>query len=118
MHMGKTDQSVTTPTTLTYERDRADFGANHPLVEIHSREIVRRRAVGWRGILMELIQPAAHDHIECRFNGPIHLLVVYESGIRHEGETFVQAERAERGSKPQRRSPNPEERDIGASGRR
>jgi AraC family transcriptional regulator len=89
MHMGKTDQSVTTPTTLTYERDCADFGAKHPLVEIHPREIVRRRAVGWRGISMELIQPATHDRVECRFNGPVHLLVVYERGIRHEGETFV-----------------------------
>jgi AraC family transcriptional regulator len=88
--MGETDQSVTTPTTLTYERDRADFGANHPLVEIYPGETVRRHAVRWRGISVELIQPATRDRIECRFNGPVHLLVVYERGIRHEGETFVQ----------------------------
>jgi hypothetical protein len=68
--MGKTDQSVTTRTTLTYERDHADFGANQPLVEIYPRETVRRRAVGWCGISMELIQPTTHDRIECRFNGP------------------------------------------------
>jgi hypothetical protein len=90
MHMGETDQSVTTPTTLAYERNCADFGANHPLIEIYPREIVRRRAVGWRGISMELIQPATHDRIGCRFNGPTHLLVANECGIRHEGETFVQ----------------------------
>jgi AraC family transcriptional regulator len=90
MHMGKTDQSVTTRTTLTYARDRADFGANHPLVGIYPRETVRRRVVGWRGISLELIQPVTHDRIEYRFNGPVHLLVVYERGIRHEGETFVQ----------------------------
>jgi AraC family transcriptional regulator len=79
-----------TPTTLRYEHDRADFGAKHPLVEIHPRETVRRHAVRWRGISVELIQPATRDCIECRFNGPVHLLVVYERGIRHEGETFVQ----------------------------
>jgi hypothetical protein len=64
MPMGETDQSVTTPTTLTYERDRADFGANHPLVEIYPRETGRRDAVRWRGISVELIQPATHDRIE------------------------------------------------------
>jgi AraC family transcriptional regulator len=90
MTVGETDQSVTTPTTLTYERDRAEFGANHPLVEIYPRETVRRYAVRWRGVSVELIQPATHDRIECRFNGPVHLLVAYERGIRDEGETFVQ----------------------------
>jgi AraC family transcriptional regulator len=38
----------------------------------------------------ELIQAVTHDRIECRFNGPSHLLAVYERGWRHEGETFVQ----------------------------
>jgi AraC family transcriptional regulator len=90
MHMGETDQSVTTPTTLTDEHDRADFGANHPLVEIYPPETVRRHAVRWRGISVELIQSATHDRIERRFDGPVHLLVVYERGIRDEGETFVQ----------------------------
>jgi AraC family transcriptional regulator len=28
----------------------------------------------------ELIQAVTHERIECRFNGPSHLLAVYERG--------------------------------------
>jgi AraC family transcriptional regulator len=70
--------------------ERTGLGANPPVVEISPREAVRRHTVTWRGMAGELIQAVTHDRIECRFNGPSHLLAVYERGWRHEGETFVQ----------------------------
>jgi AraC family transcriptional regulator len=78
------------PLHVCRPHDRTSLAANPPVVEISPREAVRRHAVTWRGMAGELIQAVTHDRIECRFNGPSHLLAVYERGWRQEGETFVQ----------------------------
>jgi AraC family transcriptional regulator len=38
---------------------------------------------------MEIIQCLTHDALEFRFRAPCHLLLVYEEGVREEGETQV-----------------------------
>ena len=50
---------------------------------------VSRRASAWAGIKAEIIQVFTHDKVEFRFLAPCHLLLVYEEGVRDEGETVV-----------------------------
>jgi AraC family transcriptional regulator len=62
----------------------------HPIVEISPPDGVERRTVSWPGMAAEVVQATGSDRIESRFCAPVHLLAVYERGIRHEGETFVE----------------------------
>ncbi len=39
---------------------------------------------------VETVQATTGAKIEFRFQGPVHLLVVYEEGVRCEGETFIE----------------------------
>ena len=64
--------------------------AGRPMVDIAPSEAARRRRVTWRGVTAELVEGLVHDRIECRFNAPVHLLAVYDRGLRRAGETFVQ----------------------------
>jgi AraC family transcriptional regulator len=60
------------------------------MVDITPSEGASRRRVSWRGMTAELVKAVTNDRIECRFNAPVHLLAVYERGLRSAGETFVQ----------------------------
>jgi AraC family transcriptional regulator len=62
----------------------------HPIVEISPPDSVERRAASWPGMAAEIVQATRSDRIESRFRAPVHLLAVYERGMRHEGETFVE----------------------------
>jgi AraC family transcriptional regulator len=59
-------------------------------VEISPSDIVRRRAAAWPGMAAETIQATRHDRIDSRFRAPLHLLAVYERGVRHDGGTFIE----------------------------
>jgi AraC family transcriptional regulator len=58
-------------------------------VEIFPADAVKRRAVSSDGMTVEIVQATQSERTEYRFNGPRHLLAVYEQGERREGETFV-----------------------------
>jgi AraC family transcriptional regulator len=62
---------------------------NSPALEISPAGVVSRRASVWDGIRVEVVQFVTHDRIEFRFRAPCHLLLVYEEGVRDEGETVV-----------------------------
>jgi AraC family transcriptional regulator len=62
----------------------------HPIVEISPPDSVERRTASWPGMAAEIVQATGSDRIESRFCAPVHLLAVYERGVRHEGETFVE----------------------------
>ena len=62
---------------------------NSPALEISPAGVVSRRASIWDGIRVEVVQFVTHDKIEFRFHAPCHLLLVYEEGVRDEGETVV-----------------------------
>jgi AraC family transcriptional regulator len=62
----------------------------HPIVEISPPDSVERRTASWPGMAAEIVQAMGSDRIESQFCAPVHLLAVYERGIRHEGETFVE----------------------------
>src|SRR5215470_1299102 len=62
---------------------------NSHALEIAPANAVSRRASAWDGIKAEIVQSVTHDKIEFRFRAPRHLLLVYEEGVRDEGETRV-----------------------------
>jgi AraC family transcriptional regulator len=61
-----------------------------PAVEISPADVVKRRAVTWDGMAAEVVQVTQRERIEYRFRAPRHLLVVYEQGVRNDGETMVE----------------------------
>src|SRR5438093_4389697 len=68
----------------------ADIGdVSSRALEITPADVVSRRARAWDGIKVEIIQSATHDKVEFRFQSACHLLLVYEEGVRDEGETLV-----------------------------
>jgi AraC family transcriptional regulator len=64
-------------------------GAQNQTLEIAPAHVVSRRAIAWDSIRVEIIQIVTHDRVEFRFRALRHLLLVYEEGIRDEGETRV-----------------------------
>jgi AraC family transcriptional regulator len=68
---------------------RSAAGTPSSLVRISPQHAVARRGEAWRGIAAEIVQATSHEPVEYRFKAPVHLLIVYEQGVRHEGETFI-----------------------------
>jgi AraC family transcriptional regulator len=63
--------------------------ACHPLVEVSSESIVARRTVTRFGMTMEFAEYRAPGTFECRYQAPVHLLIIYEQGSRRSGMTSV-----------------------------
>jgi AraC family transcriptional regulator len=61
-----------------------------PAVEISPTDIVKRRTVTWNGMAAEIVQATMREKVEFRYRGPRHLLVVYDQGMRSDGDTFVE----------------------------
>jgi AraC family transcriptional regulator len=60
------------------------------VVEISPPHIVKRRTATYPGMAAEIVETTRCDRMESRFGAPVHLLVVYEHGMRHKGATFVE----------------------------
>jgi AraC family transcriptional regulator len=69
--------------------DRKIADVNSHELEISPASVVSRRASAWDGIRVEIVECMTHDKVEFRFHAPSHLLLVYEEGVRDEGETIV-----------------------------
>lgn len=63
--------------------------APRPSAQIRPGDGVRRQATAWTGMAGEIIRTVAHEPFEISFDAPFDLLIAYERGIRHEGETIV-----------------------------
>jgi AraC family transcriptional regulator len=63
--------------------------AGSSALQITPANVVNRRFRAWDGIRVEILQSVTHDAVEFRFRAPCHLLLVYEEGVRDEGETQV-----------------------------
>jgi AraC family transcriptional regulator len=61
-----------------------------PTVEISPSDVVRRRIVSWPGMVAEITQVTRNDRIESRFCAPVHLLAMYERGVRQDGGTIIE----------------------------
>jgi AraC family transcriptional regulator len=71
------------------KRDRSMVDATHHAVEVYPPDIVRRRTVALDGMAAEIVQAIRPEKVAFRFRAPLHLLAVYDQGIRSDGETFV-----------------------------
>jgi AraC family transcriptional regulator len=61
-----------------------------PMVKISPSDAVSRRNVTWPGMAGEIVQANRRGRIDFHFCAPVHMLVMYERSVRHEGETFIQ----------------------------
>src|SRR5262245_15770426 len=59
-------------------------------VQITPHNAVTRRAAAWDGMAAEILQATAHETIEFRFRGPRHMLVLYQQGVRRDGDSLVE----------------------------
>jgi AraC family transcriptional regulator len=69
---------------------RAAANMADTIVDISPSDIVKRRIATWPGMAAEIVQATRQDRIESRFCAPVHLLAVYERGMRHEGDTCIE----------------------------
>jgi AraC family transcriptional regulator len=58
-------------------------------IEIDPDDMVRRRSATWSGMSAESLQATELNRFSMRFRAPVHLLMAYHEGLRHEGETTV-----------------------------
>ena len=58
-------------------------------VEISPTSHAKRRVATWSGMAAEIVQATSSERTEFRFLAPLHLLVLFERGVRQEGETRV-----------------------------
>src|SRR5260221_1852539 len=61
-----------------------------PIVQISPSEAVTRHGVRWPGMAGEVVQANRRGRINFRFCAPLHMLVIFERGVRQEGGTSVQ----------------------------
>ena len=61
----------------------------HPTVQIAPVEFVKRLGTGCSGWFAESIHAPPGKKIELEFQGPVHLLAMYNEGARRDGETLV-----------------------------
>src|SRR5262249_7676689 len=61
------------------------------LVRISPQHAVARHSQAWHGVAAEVVQATSHEPLECRFKAPVHLLIVYEQGVRRDGEAFIES---------------------------
>jgi AraC family transcriptional regulator len=71
-------------------RGRSEALTDDYAVEIAPSDAVKRQAATWDGMAAEIVQATEHESIEYHYRGPCHLLVVYEQGVRRDGDTFVE----------------------------
>jgi AraC family transcriptional regulator len=58
-------------------------------VQISPIDLVKRHCTERYGIVTESIYAPTRSRIEIRYDAPAHLLVLYEDGVRREGETSI-----------------------------
>src|SRR5436305_13631979 len=59
------------------------------VVDISPPAIVKRRSMVSGGMTAELVTATRREKMELRFRAPLHLLAIYEQGVRSDGDTFV-----------------------------
>jgi AraC family transcriptional regulator len=64
-------------------------GFLHPTVQIVPVDFVKRLGTGRPGWFVESVHAPIGRRIELQFQGPIHLLAMYNEGARREGETSI-----------------------------
>src|SRR5260370_33053061 len=69
-----------------------DFPARdsiEPAVDIFPSDAVKRRALAWDRIAIDVVHALTHETVEFRFRASGHLRVPYEEAIRNTGYTLI-----------------------------
>jgi AraC family transcriptional regulator len=82
------DERTNTGGHLLY--GRTDFRSPDTLVTISPSDAVARRTLSWPGMAVETANATKSCRIEVRFRAPIHLLVLFEEGVRSDGLTSIE----------------------------
>jgi len=61
----------------------------HPLVKVTPAALVKRLGTGWHWWFSESVHIPIGNKIKFRFQGSTHLLVLYNEGLRSDGETSI-----------------------------
>jgi AraC family transcriptional regulator len=64
--------------------------AADPFVQVSPPDAVTRRTVSGPGMAVEIVQDRRRGRIEYRYCSPLHMLVVHERGVRHDGCTVIE----------------------------
>jgi AraC family transcriptional regulator len=64
-------------------------GLLHPTVQIMPVDFVKRLGTGRPGWFVESVHAPIGRRIELQFQGPVHLLAMYNEGARRDGETSI-----------------------------
>lgn len=82
---------------LSAERDqarqfshRAPQDRSHGVVQISPSPAVNRRSASWPGMTAEIVQANRRGRIDYHSCAPVHMLVVYERGVRDDGCTVIE----------------------------
>jgi AraC family transcriptional regulator len=81
------------PTERSRPRELHHRGGSHPadwLVQVSPPDAVRRRSASGPEIAVEIVQDNRRGRIDYHCCSPLHMLVVHERGVRHDGCTTVE----------------------------
>lgn len=71
-------------------RGRQSIEFSSPTVDVAPHRAVTRRKVQWHGVVAECVKANSHERVDYHFRSPLHLLAVYEQGVRRDGESCVE----------------------------
>jgi AraC family transcriptional regulator len=71
-------------------RLRAPPDTSHAVVQIFPSPAVNRRSASWPGMTVEIVQANRRGRIDYHCCASVHMLVVYERGIRDDGCTAIE----------------------------
>jgi AraC family transcriptional regulator len=64
--------------------------ARAPRVRVFPPDIVSRKCATWSGMTAEIVQTNRRGRVEYEFCAPVHLLIVHERYVRHDGRTVIE----------------------------
>src|ERR1700741_66182 len=82
------DERTDTGRNLSY--GQTDFRSPDAFVKISPSEAGARRALSWPGMAVEIAEATQPCQIEVRFCAPVHLLVLFEEGVRRKGLSCIE----------------------------
>jgi AraC family transcriptional regulator len=59
-------------------------------VQVSPSDTVSRRIARWPGMAVEIVQASRRGRIDYRFCAPVHMLVVHDRDVRHDGSTNIE----------------------------
>ena len=65
-------------------------GASERTVRISPPDAVSRRTASWSGMRVEIVQANRRGRIDYHFCAPVHMLVIHERSVRHDGCTVIE----------------------------